>query len=55
MRDDSSSGTWEGWGSELEGYQSDCAPTTRCFETHLGFRNPLQAPEEEAAGRWDAS
>ncbi|TFK81945.1 hypothetical protein K466DRAFT_557273 [Polyporus arcularius HHB13444] len=28
VRDDSSSGTWEGWGSELEGSRSDCAPTT---------------------------
>ncbi len=28
VRDDSSSGTWEGWGPELQGSRSDCAPTT---------------------------
>ena len=28
VRDEGSSGTWEGWDSELEGTRSDCAPTT---------------------------
>ncbi|RPD53578.1 hypothetical protein L226DRAFT_509969 [Lentinus tigrinus ALCF2SS1-7] len=28
VRDDGSSSTWEGWGPELEGPRSDCAPTT---------------------------